>query len=147
MPKDDLRYYPLDLDGPQYTSGKWRRAFETAPFEPLREASFANPQTLDRDGVVAFFASMGWIADLPDAERVPLLDERGPSCPPASSGGCGRRACTGRRSPCGEHADGGCQARASRDASGRSSRPSGSAATSSGAYPGFAARLRAEEAP
>ena len=34
-----------------------------------------NPQTLDRDGLVAFFASMGWIADLPDADRLPLLDE------------------------------------------------------------------------
>ena len=75
VPEDDLRYYPLDLDGPQYTSGKWRRAFATAPFEPFREASFANPQTLDRDGVVAFFASMGWIADLPDGERLELLDE------------------------------------------------------------------------
>jgi uncharacterized tellurite resistance protein B-like protein len=30
---------------------------------------------LDREGLVAFFASMGWLADLPDAERLPLLDE------------------------------------------------------------------------
>jgi hypothetical protein len=34
-----------------------------------------NPQTLDREGLVAFFASMGWIADLADEERVPLLAE------------------------------------------------------------------------
>jgi hypothetical protein len=25
--------------------------------------------------MVAFFASMGWLADLPDSERLPLLDE------------------------------------------------------------------------
>jgi hypothetical protein len=34
-----------------------------------------NPQTLDRDGLVAFYASMGWLADLPDEERLPLLSE------------------------------------------------------------------------
>ena len=34
-----------------------------------------NPQTLDRDGLVAYYASMGWLADLPDSERLPLLDE------------------------------------------------------------------------
>jgi hypothetical protein len=52
-----------------------RRAFADASFEPLREARLPNPQTLDREGLVAFFASMGWLADLPDAERLPLLDE------------------------------------------------------------------------
>lgn len=65
-----LNYDPLDLGGAQYTSGAWR-----APFpDELREARFANEQTLDSDGLVAFFASMGWIAELPDAERLPLLD-------------------------------------------------------------------------
>jgi hypothetical protein len=34
-----------------------------------------NPQTLDRDGRVAYYASMGWLADLPDDERLPLLDQ------------------------------------------------------------------------
>jgi hypothetical protein len=33
----------------------------------------ANAQTLDRTGLIAYFASMGWIADLPDEERLPLL--------------------------------------------------------------------------
>jgi hypothetical protein len=33
-----------------------------------------NPQTLDRDALVAFFESMGWVGDLPDAERLPLID-------------------------------------------------------------------------
>ena len=50
-------------------------AFAESPFEPLRETRLPNPQTLDRDGLVAFFASMGWIADLPDEARLPLLDE------------------------------------------------------------------------
>jgi SAM-dependent methyltransferase len=72
---DDVSYDPLDLDGPQYTSGKWRRSFADSPFEPLQEARLPNPQTLDREGLVAFFASMGWLADLPDAERLPVLDE------------------------------------------------------------------------
>jgi SAM-dependent methyltransferase len=66
-----LTYDPLDLGGAQYASGAWK-----APFpQELREARFANEQTVDRDGLVAFLASMGWIADLPDVERFPLLDQ------------------------------------------------------------------------
>jgi SAM-dependent methyltransferase len=71
----EVSYDPLDLDGPHYTSGGWRRPFERGPFEPLREKQLPNPQTLDREGLVAFFASMGWLGDLPDDERLPLLDE------------------------------------------------------------------------
>jgi SAM-dependent methyltransferase len=66
----NLSYDPLDLGGTQYTSGAWKAPF---PHE-LHELRFANEQTLDRDGLVAFLASMGWIADLPDEERLPLLD-------------------------------------------------------------------------
>jgi SAM-dependent methyltransferase len=68
-------YDPLDLGSPRYASGDWRNAFRELPFEPLQEARLPNEQTLDRDGLVAFYASMGWLADLPDAERLPLLDE------------------------------------------------------------------------
>jgi SAM-dependent methyltransferase len=71
----EVTYDPLDLDGPQYTSGEWRRAFADSPFEPLQEARLPNLQTLDRDGLVAFFASMGWLAELPDEERLPVLEE------------------------------------------------------------------------
>ena len=71
----DLGYDPLDLNTIRYESGSWRVAFEASPFEELQDARLQNVQTLDRDGVVAFFASMGWIADLPDDERLPLLDE------------------------------------------------------------------------
>lgn len=66
-------YDPLDLDGPQYTSGRWRPSLASR-FGGLEEALLPNVQTLDRDGLVAFFASMGWIADLADAERQALLD-------------------------------------------------------------------------
>jgi SAM-dependent methyltransferase len=66
---------PLDLQSPRYASGEWKLAFAASPFGDLQEARFPNPQTLDRDGLVAFLASMGWIADLPDAERLPLLEE------------------------------------------------------------------------
>jgi SAM-dependent methyltransferase len=74
-PKQDELAYPLDLRGPHYATGEWRLAFAESPFEPLREVRLPNPQTIDREGVVAFFASMGWIADFPDADRLPLLDE------------------------------------------------------------------------
>lgn len=73
--KEELGVDPLDLNTTRYTSGEWRRAVAESPFEELQETRLPNPQTLDRDGVVAFFASMGWIADLPDVDRLPLLDE------------------------------------------------------------------------
>ena len=69
----EVSYDPLDLGGPRYASGEWPLA--ESSFEPLQEMRLPNPQTLDRDGLVAFFASMGWLADLPDDERLPLVDE------------------------------------------------------------------------
>jgi SAM-dependent methyltransferase len=66
---------PLDLNPALYASGKWRLALAESPFEELQETRLPNPQTVDRDGLVAFFASMGWIGDLPDVDRLPLLDE------------------------------------------------------------------------
>jgi ubiquinone/menaquinone biosynthesis C-methylase UbiE len=73
--KEELGVDPLDLNTTRYASGEWRLAIAESPFEELREARLPNPQTLDRDGLVAFFASMGWIADLRDVDRLPLLDE------------------------------------------------------------------------
>jgi hypothetical protein len=70
-----IGYDPFDLGSVMFTSGEWRLAFEDSAFENLREKRLSNPQTLDREGLVAFFASMGWIADLPEAERLPLLEE------------------------------------------------------------------------
>jgi SAM-dependent methyltransferase len=70
----EVSYDPLDLGkDPHYASDEWSLAGPS--FEPLQEMRLPNPQTLDRDGLVAFFASMGWLADLPEDERLPLLDE------------------------------------------------------------------------
>ncbi len=74
-PQDELGYDPADLNSRRYASGEWRIPFAGSPFEELQEARLANPQTVDRDGLVAFFASMGWFAELLDAEQSPLRDE------------------------------------------------------------------------
>jgi ubiquinone/menaquinone biosynthesis C-methylase UbiE len=71
----EVGYDPLDLNSTRYESGEWRRPFAESPFEEFEEERFPNPQTIGPDGLVAFFASMGWIADLPDPDRLPLLDQ------------------------------------------------------------------------
>ncbi len=71
----DLPHDPGDLNAARYASGEWRPAFAESPFEELQEARLPNPQTLEREAFVAFLASMGWVGDLPDEERLPLLDE------------------------------------------------------------------------
>lgn len=71
----ELGYDPVDLNTTRYESGAWREPFAESPFEELQEARLPNPQTIDREGLVAFFASMGWIGDLSDEHRLPLLDE------------------------------------------------------------------------
>jgi SAM-dependent methyltransferase len=71
----ELAYDPLDLNSDRYSSGAWREPFAGSPFEALQEARLRHVQTIDADGLVAFFASMGWIADLPDVDRLPLLEE------------------------------------------------------------------------
>jgi len=73
--REELGYDPLDLNTTLYESGEWRLQFAQSPFEELQEARLPNPQTVDKEGLVAFFASMGWIADLPDVDRLPLLNE------------------------------------------------------------------------
>jgi SAM-dependent methyltransferase len=73
--REELGADPLDLNANRYATDEWRAAFEGSQFEPLHETRLPNPQTLDREGLVAFFASMGWIGDLPDEERLPLLAE------------------------------------------------------------------------
>jgi SAM-dependent methyltransferase len=75
--REELGYDPVDLDATRYQSGEWRRPFADAPFEELREARLPNPQSLDRDGLLAFLRSMGWISELPEAERQAWLDEIG----------------------------------------------------------------------
>jgi hypothetical protein len=74
LTRDGLGYDPIDLDSPRVESGEWRRAFDDPRFAPLQERWVAHEQTLDRAELAAFIASMGWLADLPDEERLPLLD-------------------------------------------------------------------------
>ena len=62
-------------DRERAVSGAWREAFVESPFEPLREARFEHVQRIDRDGVLAYFASISPIASLPDDERRTRLDE------------------------------------------------------------------------
>ena len=67
---------PLDLNPTRFAHARdWPDAFQHSAFEPLREAHFANPLTLDRDGLLAFFGSMGWIDALPDEALAVFLDE------------------------------------------------------------------------
>jgi SAM-dependent methyltransferase len=63
---DVVDYDPLDLGH--------GRAPSLSGFGSFEHARFPNPQTFDREELVAFYASMGWIGDLPDPERLPLLD-------------------------------------------------------------------------
>jgi SAM-dependent methyltransferase len=72
---EEFGSYPLDLGGPRHASGEWAFALAESPFQRLQSERLPNLQTLDREGMVAFFASMGWLADLPNSERLPLLDE------------------------------------------------------------------------
>lgn len=68
----EVDYDPLDLAGPRRPPGDG--ALGRPPFEPLREVRIDHVQTLDRDRLVSYYASMGWLADLSDGERLPLLD-------------------------------------------------------------------------
>ncbi len=67
---------PLDLDTRRFPYARdWPSAFASSAFEPLREMTFPNSHVVDRDGLVVYFGSMGWISSLPDDERSSLLDE------------------------------------------------------------------------
>jgi SAM-dependent methyltransferase len=67
---------PLDLDPRRFAHARdWPNALADSAFEPLREARYPNTQVVDRDGLVAFFGSMGWIGSLADDERSRLLDD------------------------------------------------------------------------
>jgi SAM-dependent methyltransferase len=65
---------PLDL-GVGYGRKEWKARITSSPFGELREERLPNAQTVDRDALVAFFGSMGWIALKPDEERVRLLND------------------------------------------------------------------------
>ena len=65
----DLNYLKLH----DYASGEWRLVFTRSGFEELQAARVPNPQSISPDELVAFFGSMGWIANIPDRDRLPLL--------------------------------------------------------------------------
>ena len=59
----ELEYDPVDLNPRRYASGEWRQALAASRFGNLKERRLPNPHTL------------GWIADLADEDRLPLLEE------------------------------------------------------------------------
>ena len=89
-----MSYDPLDLGkGARYASDEWSVA--DSSFEPLEALRLPNPQTLDRGGLVAYYASMGWLADLPDTSGSLCSTRCGRSSPPMSTVGYGKRTSTG----------------------------------------------------
>ena len=72
---EGLAYDPVDLNTRRYATREVFRPFAASPFEDLQEVVLENPQTIDRNGLVSFFASMGWLAELSDAEQSSLRDE------------------------------------------------------------------------
>ena len=71
----DVGHEPADLNTHRYSSGAWRRAFAGSPFGPFEEAEFEHPQEIDRDDLLAFFSSMGWLSERDD--RTSILAELG----------------------------------------------------------------------
>ena len=63
-PAPDDTVDPLDFSMAHATG--WRRVAMESRFGPIHERSLPNLQILDADGLMAYYASMGWIAELPD---------------------------------------------------------------------------------
>jgi ubiquinone/menaquinone biosynthesis C-methylase UbiE len=59
----------------RYASGAWRESFASSSFEELSQVQFDHRQAVDREQLLAYFASMSWIAVLPDKKRRELLNE------------------------------------------------------------------------
>jgi hypothetical protein len=76
--RQELGYDPVDLNPHRLEAGDWRQPFVRSPFEEPREVRLPNPQTVDRDGLLAFYASMGWIGNMPKPDREALLEEMRP---------------------------------------------------------------------
>ncbi len=64
---------PLDMMSRGWTPRTWQLPFARSTFDEIHTAQLPNPQTLDAAGLVAFFGSMGWVANLADEDRLPLL--------------------------------------------------------------------------
>lgn len=67
---------PYVGDAPSYGSGRWEEVMgATRRFSKVGEESFPFRQSLDRDGLRDRVGSTSYIANLPDEERLPLLDQ------------------------------------------------------------------------
>jgi ubiquinone/menaquinone biosynthesis C-methylase UbiE len=67
---------PFVGDTPSHKSNEWRAAVEADErFRPAGEHSSRLEQVVDRQGLVDRVASTSYIANLPDAIRLPLLEE------------------------------------------------------------------------
>jgi SAM-dependent methyltransferase len=63
-------------DTPRYRDGRWRVAFDaSAGFTPLQVRRFHHRHELDREGLLDRFASISFVAALPDAARARVLAE------------------------------------------------------------------------
>jgi SAM-dependent methyltransferase len=63
-------------DAPRYRDGRWRAAFDAGDaFTPLGRRSFHHLHHLERSAVLDRFASISFIAALPDADRARVLAE------------------------------------------------------------------------
>jgi hypothetical protein len=63
-------------DTPRYRDGRWRAAFDaSAGFTPLQLRRFPHRHELDREGLLDRFASISFVAALPDEARASVLAE------------------------------------------------------------------------
>jgi SAM-dependent methyltransferase len=53
----------------RFETGEWRTAFAGSAFGPLHEASFEHEQTLTRAELGDYYASISWVAALPEPGR------------------------------------------------------------------------------
>jgi len=65
---------PLDMMSGDWSPTCWQLPFARAMFSDIRKVQMTNSQSVDPEGLVAFFGSMGWIANLPENERLRLLE-------------------------------------------------------------------------
>lgn len=65
--------FPLDMMSGDWAPTAWDLPFAKKTFNQIREARLANPQTVGPVGLIAYFGSMGWVANLPDEDRQPLV--------------------------------------------------------------------------
>jgi SAM-dependent methyltransferase len=73
--REELGYDPVDLNATRFESGEWQVPVAGSPFAEIHERRLPHKQTLDRDGLLAFYASMGWLASMPAEQRESLLAE------------------------------------------------------------------------